>query len=107
MTPEPSHMSHSWCVITPIAEITSPPHQQTAHTPPALPRPARSSHPPQVAAEIPSSTKKSVYVHPSMEIFQSQVVVKSCATTLMSRGHSSDLPIPIALDSGSQNTENP
>src|SRR3954466_8744999 len=100
MTPVPSHMSHSWCVITPKDEITRPPHQQSAATKPALRGPARSSHPPQVAAEMPSRTKNSVYVHPSIETFQSQLVVKSWATTLISFGHAMDCVMPSAFDNG-------
>src|SRR5712671_1066268 len=45
-----------------MAEITSPPHQHSAATTPALRGPARSSHPPQTAADDPSSTKR---VHPA------------------------------------------
>src|ERR1700726_4445354 len=107
MTPAPSHNSHSWCRMTPPAEMTSPPHQQKAATTPALRGPARSSHPPQRAAADPRNTKKRVYVHPSMFNFQSQPVASARARKVMSFGHSTDVEMPMALDSGSQKTENP
>src|SRR5882724_3215245 len=107
MTPEPSHNIHNWCSMMPPAEMTSPPHQQMAATTPALRGPARSSHPPQMAAADPRNTKKSVYVHPSMYNFQSQFVANTRARKPISLGHSSDSLMPMALDSGSQNTENP
>eukprot|EP01041_Mallomonas_annulata_P025264 gene25265-biopygen18105 len=56
-----------------------PPHQQTALTRPALRGPARSSQPPQIAADAPRNTKKRVYIQPSVATRQSQVVVKSSA----------------------------
>src|SRR5512140_3582351 len=87
--------------------MRSPPHQQIAATTPALRGPACSSQPPQIADAVPRNTKKSVNIHPSMLIFQSHVVVKMVASADMSAGHSTDLPIPIAWDSGSQNTLNP
>ena len=70
-----------------MAEMTSPPHQQTADTTPALRGPACSSQPPQIAADDPRKTKKSVYIQPSIEIFQSYVVEKTWAKKLMSFGH--------------------
>src|SRR5271169_2301986 len=72
ITPEPSQSNQIWCVLTPIAEITRPPHQHIAATAPALRGPTRSSQPPQRAAEEPRNTKNSVYIQPSIEIFQSQ-----------------------------------
>src|SRR3569833_423246 len=42
-----------------------------------------------------------------MEIFQSQVVVRIWSSTPMSFGQATELVMPIALDSGSQNTEKP
>src|SRR3954471_8548030 len=75
MIPDPSHISHSWWIMTPNAEITRPPHQQNVATTPALRGPARSSQPPQMAAAEPRNTKNRVYVHPSMFNFQSHVVV--------------------------------
>src|SRR6516165_1323929 len=72
MMPEPPHSIHSWWVMTPMAEITSPPHQHNAATMPALRGPARSSQPPQIAADDPSTTKNSVYIQPRLEIRQSQ-----------------------------------
>src|SRR5882762_3471933 len=107
MTPEPSHNIHNWCRTMPPAEMTSPPHQQTAATTPALRGPARSSHPPQMAAAEPRNTKKSVYVHPSMYNFQSHDVENMRARKVISFGHSMDSVMPMALDSGNQNTEKP
>ena len=54
-----------------------PPDQHSAATTPALRGPARSSQPPQMAAETPSSTKNSVNIQPMLATRQSQVVVKS------------------------------
>src|SRR6476646_11923072 len=104
ITPEPSHISQSWWVRTPTAEISKPPHQQSADTTPALRGPARSSQPPQIAAAEPRKTKKSVYIQPRLLIFQSQLVVNSSATSDMSAGQATDLEMPMARDSGSQNT---
>src|SRR5579872_6708340 len=42
-----------------------------------------------------------------MEIFQSQLVVVTCASRLISCGQAVALVMPMALDSGSQNTEKP
>src|SRR5215813_1099296 len=107
ITPEPSHISQSWCMEIPTAEISNPPHQQIAATTPALRGPARSSQPPQIAAAEPRKTKNSVYIQPRIGLSQSHVVVKSICTQLMSLGHSMDLVMPSALVSGSQNTEKP
>src|SRR4051812_32919733 len=91
----------------PSAEITSPPHQHNAAMNPALRGPARSSQPPQIAAAEPRNTKNSVYIQPSVDTFQSHVAEKTEATKPMSAGQSTGLVMPIALDSGSQNTEKP
>src|SRR5262249_58688189 len=99
-------MSHSGCTWTPNAPIKSPPPQHGAATPPALRGPTRSSHPPQIAADTPSSTKNSVYIHPRLATFQSQVVVNSSWNSEMS-GHALLCVTPIARDSGNQNTEKP
>ena len=107
ITPEPSQSIQIWWVLTPMAEMTRPPHQHSAATTPALRGPARSSQPPQIAAEEPRKTKNSVYIHPSMEIFQSQVVVNTESKKPMSFGHASDSVMPSAFDKGSQNTEKP
>ena len=107
MNPAPSHSSQSWCVLTPIAETTRPPHQHSAATTAALRGPARSSQPPHTAADEPSSTKNSVYIQPRLEMRQSHEVVNSSANRLMSAGQASDSVTPIAFDSGSQNTEKP
>src|SRR5215468_4799364 len=89
-----------------MAEITSPPHQHSAATTPALRGPARSSHPPQIAADEPSTTKNSVYIQPRLEMRQSQVVVKSSPKSVMS-GQATLLSRPMARESGSQNTLKP
>src|SRR5262249_56970838 len=66
--------------------------QQHAATTPALRGPSRSTHGPKSAAEEPRTTKNSVYIQPSVLIFQSSEAV--CV-------------MPIAWLSGSQNTLNP
>src|SRR5215468_1916648 len=91
----------------PKAEMSRPPHQQIAATTPALRGPACSSQPPHSAAAEPRNTKNIVYIQPSMLIFQSHVVEKTVAMNDMSAGHATDLLIPIARDSGSQNTLKP
>ena len=83
-----------------------PPPQHRAATAPALRGPARSSQPPQMAAETPSTTKNSVYIQPMLATFQSQVVVNSSWTRDMS-GQAFGAVSPMARDSGSQNTEKP
>ena len=75
MTPEPSHMSQSWCKMIPTAEMTNPPHQQNAATTPALRGPTRSTQPPQIAAEEPRKMKKSIYIGARSTTRQSQLVV--------------------------------
>src|SRR5215468_5250775 len=90
----------------PIAPSTSPPHQQSAATTPALRGPARSSQPPQTAADTPSTTKKSVYIQPRLATRQSQVVVNSSCTIVMS-GHAFVCVTPSECDNGSQKTEKP
>src|SRR5512142_1549974 len=107
ITPEPTHSIQIWWVLTPMAEITRPPHQQNAATTPALRGPAFSSQPPHSAAEEPRSTKNRVYIQPSVEIFKSQLVANICSKKPMSLGQSTAAPMPIACDSGSQNTEKP
>src|SRR3954447_9013877 len=91
----------------PIAEITRPPHQHSAETNAALRGPTRSSQPPQSAAAEPRNTKKSVYIQPSVDTFQSQVDANTDAMKLMSAGHSTGLVMPIAFESGNQNTLKP
>src|SRR5215469_16419923 len=107
MIPEPTHNSQIWWMTTPNAEINRPPHHRNAAAKPALRGPTRSSHPPQIAEAVPRNTKNSVYIQPSMEIFQSQLVVKTLSRKLMSFGQSIDLVIPRALCRGSQKTEKP
>ncbi len=92
--------------MIPMAPSTRPPHQHSADTKPALRGPTRSSHPPQTAAETPSSTKNNVYIQPRLATFQSQVVVNSSWNRFMS-GHAFGAVMPIARDSGSQNTLKP
>src|SRR5262245_27848045 len=92
MTPEPSHNSHTWCSATPMAEMKNPPPQQSAATTPALRGPSRSTHAPNSAADEPSITKNSVYIQPSVLIFQSS---------------GADVVMPTARLSGSQKTLKP
>src|SRR6185312_3781487 len=107
MAPDPTHSSQIWWEMTPKAEMTSPPHQHTAATTPALRGPARSSQPPQMAAAEPRKTKNRVNIHPSIEIFQSQVVAVISEKKLMSAGQATECVMPTAFESGSQNTEKP
>src|SRR5215472_2818388 len=107
MIPEPTHNSQIWWMVTPKEEITRPPHQRKAAAKPALRGPTRSSHPPQIAEAVPRNTKNSVYIHPRVETFQSQLVVNAVARKPMSAGQSIGFVMPIALCNGSQNTENP
>ncbi len=102
-------MSQNWCRWMPSADSSMPPHQHRAETTPALRGPARSSQPPQMAAEQPRNTKKSVYIQPRVATRQSQPVANSSAKKLMSFGQA-PAPVPAvdsALDSGSQKTEKP
>src|SRR5947207_14459236 len=92
--------------MTPIEPSTRPPHQHSAATTPALRGPERSSQPPQIAAEAPSTTKNNVYIQPMLATRQSQVVENSSCASVMS-GQAFDLVTPSARDSGSQNTLNP
>src|SRR5215472_4034000 len=91
----------------PSADITRPPHQHSPATKPAFRGPARSSQPPHTAAAAPRKTKNSVYIHPSSLIFQSHVVANARAMNDMSAGQATDCVMPMARDSGSQNTLNP
>ena len=96
-----------------------PPHQHSAATTPALRGPTRSSQPPQMAAEMPSSTKNSVYIQPRSNWVQSQLVVNSALPVMSelaaegggSPGQTIGLPVPAATPSarpsGSQNTLKP
>src|SRR5690606_30671938 len=81
--------------------------QQNAATTPALRGPARSSQPPQIAAEEPSSTKNSVYIQPSSETRQSQHADTMRAKKPMLSGQATDAEMATAFDSGSQNTLKP
>src|SRR5262245_16701798 len=91
----------------PNAEITRPPHQHSAATKPALRGPTLSSQPPQTAAAAPRKTKHSVDIQRSSLIFQSHVVANVRARNDMSAGHATDCVMPIARESGSQNTLKP
>src|ERR1700730_1841158 len=90
----------------PIAPSTRPPHQHNAATKPALRGPTRSSHPPHIAAETPSTTKNSVNIQPMLATFQSQEVVNSSCISDIS-GQAFGAVSPIARDNGSQHTEKP
>src|SRR5471032_2374001 len=107
ITPEPSHISQSWCVWTPTAPSSRPPHQQSAETKPALRGPTRSSQPPQIAAAAPRKTKNRVNIQPSELILQSHVVVNSSWSSDVSAGQAIDLVMPSARDIGSQKTLKP
>ncbi len=48
-----------------------------------------------------------MYIQPSVDTFQSQLDENTEAKKLMSAGHSTGLLMPIAFDSGSQNTLKP
>ena len=96
-----------------------PPHQQSAATTPALRGPTRSSQPPQMAAEVPSSTKNSVYIQPRSNWVQSQSVANRAwavmatlpKNVVASPAHGIALSrpsaTPTARPSGSQNTLKP
>src|ERR1700749_5272081 len=90
----------------PSAPTNKPPDQHSAATKPALRGPPRSSQPPQIAAETPSSTKNSVNIQPMLATFQSQVVVNNSWNNEMS-GQAFAAVSPSARDSGNQNTEKP
>src|SRR5947209_2034566 len=92
ITPDPIQRSQIWWRYTPSAEMKNPPLQQHAATTPALRGPSRSTHGPKSAAEEPSSTKNSVYIQPSVLIFQSS---------------GAECVMPIARLSGTQNTLKP
>ncbi len=72
--------------------MQNPPPQQHAATTPALRGPSRSSHGPNTAADDPSMTKKSVYIHPSV---------------LMRQSPGADSVMPITRLSGNQKTLKP
>jgi hypothetical protein len=78
-----------------------------AETTPALRGPACSSQPPNSAVARPRKTKNRVNIQPSIEIFQSQVVDVISAKKPILAGQAIDSLMPIAFDSGSQNTEKP
>src|SRR5262245_27722604 len=90
----------------PRAPSSSPPHQHSAATTPALRGPALSSQPPQIAAAMPSSTKNKVYIQPMLATRQSQLVVSNSCTSVISRQ-----PLvcvtPSERESGNQKTEKP
>src|ERR1700750_3490332 len=90
----------------PMAPSTRPPAQHSAATTPALRGPARSSQPPQIAADPPSTTKNSVNIQPMLAMRQSQVVVNNSSASDMP-GQALGWVMPNARDSGSQNTLKP
>src|SRR5512143_2736232 len=104
---------------TPTAEMRRPPHQQNAATTPALRGPTRSSQPPQIAADTPSSTKKRVNIQPRSNWVQSQSVAKRACPVMATlpqkvvaspgQGIALSKPCatPTARPSGSQNTLKP
>jgi hypothetical protein len=74
--------------------------------------PAERGHHPRLAgtntaAEEPRNTKKRVYIHPSMLIFQSHEVATSSSKKLIPSGQGTGSVMPTARLSGSQNTLNP
>jgi hypothetical protein len=87
--------------------MKKPPPQQNAATTPARRGPTRSSHRPKTAAEEPRKTKNRVYIHPSVRIFQSHVVVVIWVRKPASAGHATGSVMPIARLSGSQKTLKP
>ena len=87
--------------------MRKPPPQQNAATTPAFRGPACSSQRPNTAADEPRNTKKSVYIQPSVLIFQSQVVAVSVCRKLMETGHATGSVMPMARLSGSQKTLKP
>ena len=107
MTPEPSQRSQIWWRCTPSAERRKPPPQQNAATTPALRGPACSSQRPKTAAEEPRKTKNSVYIQPSVLIFQSQCVVTARWRKLIVSGQATGWVMPMAWLSGSQKTLKP
>src|SRR5262245_41389086 len=98
--------------------MSSPPHQHRAETRPALRGPTRSSQPPQIAAETPSSTKKNVYIQPRSNWLQLQLAAnRACSVpadfspNVTAPAEHSGMGLPSAPSrapcSGFQNTENP
>ncbi len=86
--------------------MKKPPAQHNAATKPALRGPARSSQPPNTAADRPSITMPMVKMINRLVTCQSQLVVKRSPIT-DGLGQATDLSMPIARDSGSQNTLSP
>ena len=106
-TPVPSQRIQSWCRWMPSAPSTNPPAQQQAETRPALRGPTRSSQPPQIAADKPRKKMNRVNTQFSSLTFQSQLVVNSAFSNPASGAQARGLSMPMARDSGSQNTLNP
>ena len=107
ITPEPSSISQNWCRWMPSADTSMPPHQQSIDTSPALRGPARSSQPPNTAADEPRKTKNRVYIQPSVDTRQSQPVANSSPRKPVPSGQACGALIPTAFDNGSQNTLKP
>src|SRR6185437_7675568 len=103
----------------PKALTRRPPPQHSAATTPALRGPTRSSQPPQIAAETPSSTKNNVNIQPKSNWVQSQLVAnkarpvmptlpqKVVASPGQGTAVSRPCATPTARPSGSQNTLKP
>ena len=60
-----------------------------------------------MAAADPRSTKNRVNIQPRSLIFQSQLATNSAWTSVTSAGQATDLEMPMARDSGIQNTLKP
>ncbi len=88
------------------AEMSRPPDQHSAAARAARRGPARSSQPPNRAADAPRSTIARVNVQPRSLWRQLQVVVTAAVHSDI-RAHSAGGVPPIAASSGFQNTENP
>lgn len=106
ITPQPSHISHNWCMCTPSAPSNRPPPQQQAAIAPDLRGPARSSQPPNTAAEMPRTAMNNSNVTVSELTRQLHVVVNSSCHN-DTRAQESGTGPASAFDSGNQNTENP
>ncbi len=106
MTPSPSQITQSWWINMPTPEMMNPPPQHSAATTPALRGPARSSQPPNTAADRPRKTMPIVKMIRRLVTGQSHDVVNSDCTMVMS-GQATGLVMPIACAMGSQNTLRP
>ena len=85
---------------------TSPPPQHNAAISPARRGPARSSQPPQIAAEMPSNAMNVSKMWVSAGTVQLHVVVNNSSKKLCA-AHAVASAFGTSRDIGSQNTENP